>query len=757
MPAEVSFEQRFGQLVDAELNEKLPTLIEYRVGFQVIDKADDETKAIGVYAFVLNNVWIYIPVFFIDGKLEGFELMYLKQKDLFVPAMDNWVSAVNEQGLQVLGQAMNADEEKDEGILATPENTNTFISNGSMSKIAADENAEFGSLAKVAHVIDCMDDANSYLEKEAVLEMFRPYADSNEGSILPDLCRDLPEMPKEAKQTFVHTMLNSIDFTNALFHHYDVDAIEKLAMECAKVREPLKKDPEVIYIDNMRHKEAKNLSDADKNLLVKNDIFIKDHRTNFSQVYHEEVDTSVLQNPSSPGIYDMLMQDGSMETRIVLVPYVMDNMNSTSLAECNTTVVGVDLALIDPNNSKGFERRNSKDLFGRVARDIKKSTLYEQQGGIKATKRSLRDVPEGAHLLFVNGPKECYVTTLKERRKNAAGDVVVTLKGSSVHMTMDPSTNDYPDEVTVHFTKGGKLCMKGDMLFVPDEARVFVDHPVWMKRMKDIKKGPNGGEISKVTYGKPSIIRDLAYGEDRMGRIEITTNGDRISVKDAQGHTDLMPKTAAFRLLCEGHGIKASLAMTMVNEARGEGGNKSWMVKYAAPYDVSAYKDAQLPFMGGPSGTTDKNTIREQFKQNRGKALDQNGAQAADGSPILPSQAITKAEEASKAGVKEVLDVEVLKQLLDKADISELRKDYIAEMIQGMDRVGRMLFIYYWHNDEFEEKYGKEQMNQLKEKMVQVFQSTGDLILFLKEKTAFNPDSSEALFGSLSEDVASAG
>ena len=324
-----------------------------------------------------------------------------------------------------------------------------------------------------------------------------------------------------------------------------------------------------------------------------------------------------------------------------------------------------------------------------------------------------------------------------------------------MHMLQDPSTNNYPDEITVHFVEGGKLALKGDMLFVPNTTRVFIDHPVWMKYQKDNKKGPNGGEISKVTYGTPNIIRDLALGDSKMGRSEIVTNGERISVKDANGHSDLMQKKAAFQILCEKHGIKASLAMQMVKEAAGEGGKKAWMVKYAAPYDTDAYKDAQMPFMGGPSGSADKNTIREEFRQSKGKPL--TNATDASGSSILPGQAVQQAEQASKAGVKEVLDVEVLKQLLDKADISELRKDYIAEMIQGMDRVGRMLFIYYWHNDEFEEKYGKEQMNQLKEKMVQVFQSTGDLILFLKEKTAFNPDQTESLFGSLSEDVASAG
>ena len=77
--AETTFEQKMGQLVDAQLNEKLPSLVQHRVGFQVIDKNDDETKAVGVAAFVVKDVWLYIPAFFLDGDIKGLELLYHKQ------------------------------------------------------------------------------------------------------------------------------------------------------------------------------------------------------------------------------------------------------------------------------------------------------------------------------------------------------------------------------------------------------------------------------------------------------------------------------------------------------------------------------------------------------------------------------------------------------------------------------------------------------------------------------------------------------
>jgi hypothetical protein len=178
-------------------------------------------------------------------------------------------------------------------------------------------------------------------------------------------------------------------------------------------------------------------------------------------------------------------------------------------------------------------------------------------------------------------------------------------------------------------------------------------------------------------------------------------------------------------------------------------------LKVAAPFDMAAYRGASfVPYMGGPSGREARNTQREETSQYTGKSL--TGPSAADGSAILPSSAIKKAQDASEAGIREVLDVTVLEQLIDKADISELRKDYISEMIKGLDSIGRMLFLYYWHNDQMEDKYGREKMKELQEHLKEVFNSTGDLVLFLKEKTTFNPDQTESLFGNLSEEIATA-
>ena len=76
----------------------------------------------------------------------------------------------------------------------------------------------------------------------------------------------------------------------------------------------------------------------------------------------------------------------------------------------------------------------------------------------------------------------------------------------------------------------------------------------------------------------------------------------------------------------------------------------------------------------------------------------------------------------------------MMSNLVETADLSELKKDYIGRMIKGMDAVGRMLFLFYWHNEKFVDKYGKADAPELEDTIRNVFDGMGDLVLFLHEK-----------------------
>ena len=56
-------------------------------------------------------------------------------------------------------------------------------------------------------------------------------------------------------------------------------------------------------------------------------------------------------------------------------------------------------------------------------------------------------------------------------------------------------------------------------------------------------------------------------------------------------------------------------------------------------------------------------------------------------------------------------------------------------VVVALDRLGRILFIFYWKNEDFAERYGEEDLAEMEDMLRGVFKSYGDLVLKLKEKS----------------------
>ena len=102
---EAGFEQSFASLAHAYIADKAPGLLDFMVGFQLVDRNEDNTKAIGIFGFQLDKEWLYAPVFFLNGDLKGHELLYLKGQDKFVPMKENWVNYLIGKRPHILGES----------------------------------------------------------------------------------------------------------------------------------------------------------------------------------------------------------------------------------------------------------------------------------------------------------------------------------------------------------------------------------------------------------------------------------------------------------------------------------------------------------------------------------------------------------------------------------------------------------------------------------------------------------------------------
>lgn len=90
---------------------------------------------------------------------------------------------------------------------------------------------------------------------------------------------------------------------------------------------------------------------------------------------------------------------------------------------------------------------------------------------------------------------------------------------------------------------------------------------------------------------------------------------------------------------------------------------------------------------------------------------------------------------ASETGQKEVFDAAGLGRIIHSEDPQGQARSYIADLQKsGLDRLGRLLMLYYWKNDEFRGEYGDEKMKELEDKLKGAFKSLSKLLLMLQDR-----------------------
>jgi hypothetical protein len=116
-------------------------------------------------------------------------------------------------------------------------------------------------------------------------------------------------------------------------------------------------------------------------------------------------------------------------------------------------------------------------------------------------------------------------------------------------------------------------------------------------------------------------------------------------------------------------------------------------------------------------------------------------------------KAMETARGAAESGQKEVFDTAMLGSLLKSVRDDSMVDKYMGDLMKGMDRLARILFMLYWHMEEFEERYGKQDLPELEDGLRNAFESMGDIVLFLKQKTIepYPDETSDVDLGSVSD------
>lgn len=88
---DLDIEKAFSDQASGFVENKVGDLMkdQYRIGFEIVKKNDENTRMVGIFAFKVEKDLLFAPVFFINGEIKG-PLLYRCNTKTFVPANKDW-------------------------------------------------------------------------------------------------------------------------------------------------------------------------------------------------------------------------------------------------------------------------------------------------------------------------------------------------------------------------------------------------------------------------------------------------------------------------------------------------------------------------------------------------------------------------------------------------------------------------------------------------------------------------------------------
>ena len=106
-----AFEDGFSQMAQNVLAGKFPELVESVVTFKVLASDIDNGSGVGAFIISLNGEALYIPIVMTNSQIKPLEIVYYKEKDIFLPLDPEWLDEISRNALDELGEGIKPPEE----------------------------------------------------------------------------------------------------------------------------------------------------------------------------------------------------------------------------------------------------------------------------------------------------------------------------------------------------------------------------------------------------------------------------------------------------------------------------------------------------------------------------------------------------------------------------------------------------------------------------------------------------------------------
>lgn len=670
----------------------------HRLGFEIVYKNDANTKMVGIFVFRIGRELYYAPVFFMNGNIKGTDLFYRHATKTFVPLTNEWADYLMHLsqtpegqpiGREVRSEANNA---MDLSSLSQPP---------MMRKMASEA---FSEMCKKAE--DMTKEAG---ESVSILKRF----------ITEDGGHDaIRKIASAAKLDYA--------FANALFMASDADnfapELENLEKQAAKAQPDLVIHFNPLFNDNVKSATTKVIADG---------YMIEDNRKEAAISMTFEPLEETLEGVSEPGIYDVLLADGTR--RQLLVAYGDPGM----LDACPRVLKSPHYCASDCCADKQFmcvdmENQNSatspykREIYGELVHDLNEANA----GGSK-------EVSPGKSYRLLN------LTSKKLSGPFVASKVGKTDAGL---VEFQAVTGGYKDNEN----NGIKLIINPDY-----DGPIDADGVIG----KDFRfipvahKYEDSGYLtfpSDIQFGDKAALDNFIYGDGykRASVVRLTQDEFALRRHETEKLSYGMSKLAAKLALMNECNLREATAeeiMATVSEKGSSDFIYKPTVKQAMnlqmPQFPEFYADMSEDF-GIPQ--EDANAMQSyvlaegeqpNIELHRiGDAMHHEGRNQDSPQEVSLDQLQTATpmglfQLSQQRGLGNLFEHGVVGSLVKTYDSVALVEKYLPDLEQALDRVGRILFLLYWKPEDFSESYGTDDQNELENQLLSNFKSWGDMVL----------------------------
>lgn len=782
-----SFEQSFATLGYNYLSDKAPRLLEHLLGFQLLDRNDDMTRAVGVYGFQAGSKRLFMPLFFLNGELRGQELLFVQNNSegQFVPMKENWVNFLLSKSPHVMGEASQKDVFQMGGMWPDLRPFTGAYRGGKyscdMPRIEPWCEPFMPVYAKMVTTNPLRDPRYAKLASAKQLLFESPFAVKH----AVELCERFPNIKaamhqhygadvfEQALLSIKARLVKDATVRNSILHVQPIRAefVEKTSSSILPDMSPvdpiksgslkiMRVDPEERFTHNIPERSREEATGDTR----RGSIVITDKRApeQKSTLYNVALPTAYT-NPTQSQVVDVLTDQGKFEKCLIVHnPYSGGGQHSF-----------VTVVRLEGGRKKNWLNSDATNIWTRPPANDRQH-FKEWFDGLSSAKPS-----KGSTYVALTGDG-CGTLPFEVTSVLSDGDYRVDYETCSDRSKLPHLSRNYNSglgyremtggpagyssyDAIMHLNgrKGSSFRSVGGELYLPESAKLIKvqDPPDFEAKDEDDVSPLKPGNLIDV---QNQIIQKTAY-------VKLwAPNSDEIVLTSRLGHVRLS-KLAAYVSLVRDHGLGIPDADAAIEKATKLGAAK-FRILYAPAYEKHA--DPAWPGYGGDlldqgpsapregppptgsgypwSGGAINRYPQEEHLEVPGMNAYQTDPWIYDPTRIPDSgtgpsgndQSTTGVQNAAATGQKDVFDTSVLSNLLNAVRQDSIVDRYLSDLMTGLDRIGRILFAFYWHMDDVKERYGAADTPELIDAMRNAFESNGDVTLKLRQHS-MNPDVGE--------------